>query len=196
MSQATNKELQPLWTNYLHQPLLRRAHKNEGERRCYLPWFWGRHSQILLTWIGNTMIGCSLGEVISFINYLPYLATLSPFSRFLFLLIFFKITVSEFGAGKVIFLPPQRQKEGLYYSGSLQLDLQGLFYLYLKPTLLRADGKGCCWQSLVILFLIDLLGALHCTVHMALAWVLPATCGFVLWALPAAFSFQACVMPG
>ena len=83
MSQAMNKELQPLWTNYLHQPLLRRARKNEGERRCYLPRFWGRHSQILLTWIGSTMIGCSLGKVILFINYLPYLATLFPFSRFL-----------------------------------------------------------------------------------------------------------------
>lgn len=77
------KLLQPLWTNYLHQPLQRRACRSAGERRCYLPRFWGRHSQILLAWIGSTMIGCSLGKVILFINYLPYLATLFPFSRFL-----------------------------------------------------------------------------------------------------------------
>lgn len=80
------------------------------------------------------------------------------------------MTVSEFSSGKVIFLPPQRQMESLYYSGSLQLDLQGLFCLYLKPTLLRADGKDCCADSLVIFFFLrDLLSALHCTVHMPLA---------------------------
>lgn len=55
------------------------------------------------------MIGCSLGKVILFINYLPYLATSFPFSRFL-LLIFFKMTLSEFSVGKVILLPPQRQE--------------------------------------------------------------------------------------
>lgn len=49
------------------------------------------------------MIGCSLGKVILFINYLPYLATSFPFSRFLLLLIFFKTALSEFSAGKSYF---------------------------------------------------------------------------------------------
>lgn len=56
------------------------------------------------------MIGCSLGNVILFINYLPYLAVSFPFSLFLLLLIFFKKTLSEFSVGKVILLPPQRQE--------------------------------------------------------------------------------------
>lgn len=54
------------------------------------------------------MIGCSLGKVIFFINYLPYLATSFPFSRFLLLLIFFKMPLSEFSVGKVVLLSPQR----------------------------------------------------------------------------------------
>lgn len=76
------------------------------------------------------MIGCSLGKVILFINYLPYLATLFPFSlsSSFFFLIFFKTTVSEFRAGKVISRPPQRQEESWYYSGSLQPNLRGFFH--------------------------------------------------------------------
>jgi len=38
-NQAVNKELHPLWTNYLHQPLQRRASRSTEERRCYLPRF-------------------------------------------------------------------------------------------------------------------------------------------------------------
>lgn len=80
------------------------------------------------------------------------------------------MTVSEFSAGKVIFLPPQRQKESLYYSGSLQLNLQGLFYLYLKPTLLTSR-----WQRLLLTKCCDFFflqpSSVLCTAQFICLWL-------------------------
>lgn len=127
------------------------------------------------------MIGCSLGKVILFINYLPYLATLFPFSLSSSLfLIFFKTTVSEFRAGKVISRPPQRQEESWYYSGSLQPNLRGFFHLHLKPTLLSADGKRWLLADPCDFFRVDHLSALHQLTRVPLASALAAACDFVL----------------